>query len=173
MEFLDVVDKRRSIRAFLDKDVPKATIDRLIRAATLAPSAGDLQSYKITVARERPIKVMLAEAAYGQAFVSQAAIVMVFWADPERSASRYSERGRQLFAVQDATLAAAYVQLAATSLDLGSCWVGAFNEQAVSRALGEPAGLRPVAILPIGFPAEQPERPARRPIEQIVTAAEH
>jgi len=107
-------------------------------------------------------KAGLAKAALGQSFIGDAAIVLVFLADVERSAVKYAQRGRTLFALQDATIAAAYAQLCATALGLASCWVGAFDDAQVANVLGAPAGLWPIAILPIGVPAETPQRPPRR-----------
>jgi nitroreductase len=94
---------------------------------------------------------------------------MVVCADPERSAERFGERGRDLFALQDATIAATYVQLAAVAEGLGSAWAGGFAEEAVRGALELGPGLRPVAILGLGYPAEIPEPTPRRKLQDIVT----
>jgi nitroreductase len=75
---------------------------------------------------------------------------------------------RSCFCLQDATIAAAYTQLAATQEKLGSCWVGAFDDDDVSESLGAPAHLRPVALMPLGYAAEMPERPPRRALSQLV-----
>ena len=134
----------------------------------LAPSAGDLQAYEI-IAIERPeLKSALAAAALDQEFIAQAPVVLVFLADVHRSESKYSRRGATLFCIQDATIAAAYAQLAAAALGLGSCWVGAFDEDRVAKVIEAPDVMRPVAILPLGFPAERPTRPPRRPLQDLV-----
>jgi nitroreductase len=70
--------------------------------------------------------------------------------------------------VQDATVAAAYAQLAATALGLATCWVGAFDEEAVARAAELPASQRPVAILSLGYAAEDPPPTPRRPLTDLV-----
>jgi len=88
-------------------------------------------------------------------------LVLVFLADPERSSARYGDRGAKLYAMQDATIACAYAQLAAAELGLGSVWVGAFDEERVAKAVNA-AGKKPVAMLPIGYPTSKPKRPARR-----------
>jgi len=110
----------------------------------------------------------LALASFAQSFVAEAPVVLVFCANPGRSEKRYGKRGKNLYCIQDATIAAAYAQLAAVDLGLGSCWVGAFDEKEVLRILGNPEGLIPVAIIPIGYPAEQPPSTGRRKLEDIV-----
>jgi nitroreductase len=81
--------------------------------------------------------------------------VLVFCAAPDRAA-KYGERGRTLYALQDATIAVVHAQLTATALGLATCWVGAFDEAAVVQSLQLPSGLRPVVLLPVGYPAEAP-----------------
>ncbi len=168
MDFFAAVDHRRSIRAFEAARPDTSQIDAILDAVRLAPSAGDLQAYRIAVVESASTKADLVEAALGQSFIAQAPLVLVFFADPDRSAAKYGQRGRELFAVQDATIAAAYAQLAASALGLASCWVGAFDDHAVARVVHSPAGLKPVAIVPIGAAAEAPERPARRSRHALV-----
>lgn len=151
MELFDLVTHRRSIRQFAIRDVEQAKIDRIVQTARLAPSAGNLKAYVIDIVRNAETKLALSHAAHGQDFVARAPIVLVFLADEKRSADEYSLRGAKLFCVQDATIAAAYAQLAAAELGLASCWVGAFNEEAVAKAVGARSRLRPVALLPIGY----------------------
>jgi len=168
MDFFGVVQARRSVRAFGKTPVEHEKLERLLAAARLAPSAGDLQSYRIIVIEDRDTKAALAAAALDQAFVAEAPVVLVFCADARRSESRYGRRGADLFCLQDATIAACYAQLAASAQGLASCWVGAFDETAAAAAVRAPPELRPVAILPIGWAAQEPQRPQRRPLDQLV-----
>ena len=107
-------------------------------------------------------------ASYEQEFIAQAQTALVFCAHPARSAGKYGERGIALYCVQDATIACAYAQLAATALGLASVWVGAFNDEMVSTAIGVSEDLRPVAILPIGYPGKQPKIRPRRALSDLV-----
>ncbi|MCD6523284.1 MAG: nitroreductase family protein [Candidatus Diapherotrites archaeon] len=165
MEFFDVIKRRKSVRAFLDKEIPKDMEMKIKEAINLAPSAGDLQSYKVFVVKNESIKKRIADAAYGQMFVADAPLVLVFCADARRSSSKYGRRGMELYALQDATIAAAYAQLAATALGLSSVWVGAFDEDDVKEVIR--TELRPVAIIPIGYAAKNPERTPRRSVEEL------
>jgi len=110
----------------------------------------------------------LAQAAFGQYFIAEAPVVVVVCVHPARSARRYGDRGTGLYCIQDS---AAFVQnmlLASYAIGLGSCWVGAFDEARAAQAIEAPDGIRPVAIIPIGSPAESPSAPPRRSLEDIV-----
>jgi nitroreductase len=162
MTFFDLVKVRHSVRSYLPQAIHRDSVDSILSAINLAPSAGNLQAYEVSVIEKPGIKSALAKAAFQQTFIEQAPVVLVFAADPRRSGAKYGERGETLYCIQDATIAATYAQLAATALGLGSCWVGAFDERAVAMAAGTSAHLRPVVILPLGHAAEQPQRPSRR-----------
>lgn len=168
MQFPEVIGRRRSIRAFRATAIEEQKIHAILATAQSAPSAGDLQAYRIVVVTAVETKALLAKAALGQQFIAQAPVVLVFFADRRRSKAKYGCRGTELFCVQDATIAAAYAQLAATQEELGSCWVGAFDDNGVSESLGAPAHLRPMALMPLGYSAETPERPPRRALSQLV-----
>jgi nitroreductase len=168
MDFFDLVQKRHSIRAYQAKSVERGKIESILDAVRLAPSAGALQAFEILVVDDAETKRALAAAALGQNFVAAAPAVLAFCADPARSKAKYGKRGATLFCIQDATIAAAYAQLAATALGLGSCWVGAFDEVAVARVLRVPPRIRPIALIVLGYSAEQPQRPPRRPLADIV-----
>ncbi|RLF23588.1 MAG: nitroreductase family protein, partial [Thermoprotei archaeon] len=107
-------------------------------------------------------------AALGQMWIAEAPVVVVVCANIPRTAWRYGERGRSLYCLQDTAAAIQNMLLAAHALGYGTCWVGAFDEEEVSRILGLPDHVRPVAIVPIGKPAESPIPPPRRPLDEVV-----
>ncbi len=168
MDVFEAINQRHSIRTFQRWPVEPEKLRAILEAANRAPSAGNLQAYVIYQVTDPARRHALARAALSQDLVAEAPAVLVFCADPARSAVKYGRRGERLYAIQDATIAAAYAQLAATALGLGSVWVGAFYDDAVRRILDLPAGYLPVALLPIGYPAESPEPSPRRPLEQMV-----
>lgn len=168
MELTEITEKRRSIRAFADRPLEEEKLQRILELTSQAPSAGNLQAHEIYVVTDRQQKQALAKASLGQDFVAAAPVVLVFCAHPERSAGRYGERGRLLYSLQDATIACTYAMLAVTDLGLATVWVGAFGDEAVSRAIALPSHLRPVALLPIGYGAEQPVATPRRPLSDLV-----
>jgi nitroreductase len=105
----------------------------------------------------------------GQTFIADAPVVLVFSACPHASSSRYGNRGRELYAIQDATIATTFAHLTAVAEGLGSCWVGAFDPDAVTRALDLPKNQVPVSILPIGIPEREVGKTSRKPSKDMVS----
>lgn len=168
MDVLEAFKGRRSIRAFKNQDVPVRIVEKLIDAARWAPSAGNIQPWEFIIIRKPDIKRRLAEAALDQTFIEEAPVVIVVCADEDRSSIRYGVRGKILYCIQDTAAAIQNIHLAAYSLGLGTCWVGAFREEEVRKILKIPRGVRSIAIIPVGYPAESPPPRRRRPISQVV-----
>ncbi len=174
-DLIEAIEERRSIRSFKPDPIPEATISRIIGCGLVAPSAGNIQPWRLYVVKAPGAREALAQAAGGQEFVAAAPVVIVVAAEPRRSASRYGRRGSDLYCIQDTAALVENMLLAVVAYGLGACWVGAFDEQAASRALGLPAELRPVAMVPIGYPQEGalPRRPRpQRPWEETVVVVE-
>jgi nitroreductase len=167
MELVDAIKSRRSIRAFKREPVPDDVVRELLELGNLAPSAGNLQGRDFVVVRDSNIKLMLCNAALGQRFIADAPVVIVVCANKQRS-SPYGARGRDLYCIQDADAAIENILLAVTSKGLGACWVGAFNETQVADILKLPSHIRPIALLPIGYPDESPSRRSRIPLSKLV-----
>ncbi len=167
MEFKDVLKNRHSFRAYSDKEVPPEKLKVILDAANSAPSAGNLQSYKVYVVRAKKIKGAIMQVAHEQECLVQAPLLLIFCAD-RNPGLKYGDRGAELYSVQDATIAATYAQLAATAEGLGTVWVGAFDTLEVSRLLDADSHLVPVAILPIGYPIDEPRPSERKPIGEMV-----
>jgi nitroreductase len=168
MDYFDVIERRQSVRSFANKEIALASLNQILQAANRAPSAGNLQAYEIVVVRDEARKRALIEAAGGQEQAGAVPVVLVFCANPARSAPRYHERGERLYSVQDATIACTFAMLAATALGLATVWVGAFDDARVRAALDLPKGWLPVAILPVGHPAESPPPSPRRDLRDLV-----
>ncbi len=167
MELDKAITERRSIRSYTSKDVPQKLIDEALELASWAPSAGNLQSRDFIVIRNQQTKDDLVVAALGQEFIAQAPVVIVAIANLERVA-HYADRGKELYAIQDSAAAVQNLMLALHARGLGTVWVGAFDEKEARRVLGLPAHAKPVAILPIGYPAEHPEPRMHLPPEEYI-----
>lgn len=171
MDFFELIQTRRSIRLFKETPVEPEKLQAILEAANAAPSAGNLQGYEIYLVTRLEQRRALVKAAGGQEFLAQAPLNLVFCANPPRSAVKYGQRGRQLYSIQDATIACTFAMLAITAVGLATVWVGAFDEQGVRQAVGIPAEWLPVAILPVGYAAENPGSRPRRPLTEIVHEA--
>jgi len=168
MELFEAIRGRRSVRSYRGEEVPEQDLKGILQAAICAPSAGNLQSWEFVVIRDYSRKAALVEAAYGQDFIAEAPIVIVVCANTARSARRYRSRGVSLYSLQDTAAAIQNMLLASYALGYGSCWVGAFDETEAARAIQAPPEARPVAIIPIGRPAESPDRPSRISLEKVL-----
>ncbi len=160
MDVSAAVTGRRSIRKFLNRDIPEDIVQKLIKALIWAPSAGNLQSRKFFFVRDALLKERIAVAALNQDFIKAAPIVAVCCTDASIEA-RYGQRGRELYAIQDVSASIMCMMLVAHENRLGTCWVGAFREERVAEILELPGNLRPVSIVPVGYPESVP-RPAPR-----------
>ncbi|HXH04579.1 MAG TPA: nitroreductase family protein [Candidatus Competibacteraceae bacterium] len=169
-DFFETVRHRHSIRRYqADMPVEDAKLHAILEMVCAAPSAGDLQAYHVAVVRDAPRRRALAQAAEDQSFIAEAPVCLVFCADPARSAGEFGERGARLYALQDATIAAAYAQLAVVAAGMGSTWVGYFDAQRVRDTLALTPGLEPVALLSLGYPAELPQPSPRRRLSEVVS----
>ena len=168
MEFFDVLNERHSVRAYTSQSIESDKLQQILEAINRAPSAGNLQAYEVYLVCDEKRKTELAKSARGQDFLAQAPVVLVFCTNAARSAGKYGNRGTDLYCLQDATIACTFAMLAATTLSLSTVWVGAFDEEKARRAIEAPEGHRPVAMLPVGYPAEFPRNSPRRSLSDLL-----
>jgi nitroreductase len=163
MDFSDLhafLAGRSSVREYESEPVTAPDLDFILKCASTAPSAGNLEAWDVVVVTDEDTKMALAEAAYGQAHLEQAPLVLAVCSNYVRSMSRYGERGI-LYALEDATIACTYMMLAAHSRNLHTCWTGAFDDDAVREVLDLPPHARPIALLAVGK-GHPPPTPAGR-----------
>jgi nitroreductase len=170
MDLFDVIARRRSVRQFMpDRAVGDDQLKRILEAATMAPSAGNAQCWKFIVVHNKKLKKTLATEAGHQLFIDQAPLILVVCADLEKAGEKYGARGRSTYALQETAAAIENMLLAAEALGLGACWIGSFDETKAAEILDLPKHLRPVAIVPVGTPAEPVRRvPPRRNLDDVV-----
>ena len=168
MDLFEAIKGRRSIRAYTSDNVSDEEVRMLIDAARLAPSAGNLQPWEFVLVRDANAKKRLSIAALDQIFIEEAPVVIVVCANENRTIWRYGSRGVSLYCLQDTAAAIQNMLLAAFALGLGACWIGAFRQEMVEGILKTPRGVRPIAIVPVGYSAEKPRAPRRRKIDEIV-----
>jgi len=166
LDLIEAIKNRRSVRAFKKEDVPAQVIEKILECGNLAPSAGNLQPRDFVVVRNSKKKKRLADAAFGQEFVTEAPVVIVVCANADRS-KPYGTRGETLYCIQDATAAIQNMLLAVHAEGLAACWVGAFDEGQASRILELPSSVRPIALIPVGRANESPADRGRIPISHL------
>jgi nitroreductase len=158
MDVLEAIRVRRSIRKYRPEPIPGERLQTILEAARLAPSASNRQPWHFVVVQQKERKKALAKAANDQTFLGNAGAIVVATGDPEKSA-RWHEK--------DTMIAVEHMVLAATSLGYGTCWIGAFNEDAVKSLLKIPGKMKVVALLPIGIRDEKPAARLRKKPSEI------
>lgn len=167
-DILQIIQERRSIRKFQERGLPEKVVEELKEALRWAPSAGNLQSRFFYFVFNAKIRRELADAALEQEFVGEAPLVVVACAD-QHVVQRYGSRGRDLYMLQDVACSIENLLLVAHARGLGAIFVGAIDEERTRAILKIPAYLRPVAMVPAGYPDEHPEAPPRVPIQEMTT----
>ena len=172
MDFEEVLNNRRSIRLYKKKLVERDKLYKIIDAATLAPSAGNLQSWTFIIVDDVNIKSQIITAAMQQDWMFNAQIIVVC-SRIENTKKFYGARGELLYTIQDCAAAIQNMLLEATNLGLGSCWIGAFDEKAITRILKLSDDLRAQAIITIGYSDESPVIPRRYNIDGLISYDEY
>jgi nitroreductase len=160
---------RRSTRKFEKTKVEDWMVDKILAAADTAPTAGNFQGFKVYYIKNKKTKEALVEAANKQPYVN-APVVLIFCMDPSRVKINFPPEILEKFSLQDATLAAAYSQLAASGLGLSSIWIGMLDEERVKSILG--TDLRPSSILCVGYPDKRKPPKSRRNLKELIQVVE-
>ena len=169
-DFFRVIATRRSTRNFdTSRLVEQWKVDKILAAADTAPTAGNFQGFEVFYVKNKEIKKRLVEAANNQPYVN-APVVLVFCKDPSRVKMNFPDEILAKFSLQDATLAAAYSQLAASALGLSSIWIGMIDEEKVKQIIG--TGLTPSSILCIGYPHQKRPPKSRRKLKDLIHVIE-
>ena len=157
MDIYEAISLRKSVRNFKGEDVPEEVMTRLLESARLAPSASNRQEWRFVVVRDEVTRKKIAQAAFGQDHVARAPVVLVCCADTDEHVMACGQRCYPI----DVANAVTHVTLCAAAEGLGTCWIGAFNEDRIRSILQIPDPIHVVALLPLGYP----EDPA--PVEKI------
>lgn len=161
------IKNRGSVRKFQKKDVPREILEKILIAAVFAPSAGNLQPWEFIVVKDSDAKKHLTEVSYDNPWLADAPVIIVCCVNMQVAGSVFAERGEKLYGIQDVAAATENMLLAAASLGLGACWVGAFSEPGVKVILEIPDYVRPAAMIALGYPAEEPPPLHRQALADI------
>ncbi len=164
MDVIDVIRKRRSIRDYADTPVERDTLQRVLEAGRLAPSANNRQEWRFIVVTDPQRRRQLAAAANAQQFVAQAPVVIACCAEHD---GRVMRCGQLAYPI-DVAIAIDHMTLQAAAEGLGTCWIGAFGEDQVKRILGIPEAVVVVELLTVGYAAGPPRPLERLPLDTLV-----
>ena len=164
MDVFTAVSQRSSVRAYKATPVEEEKLRKILEAARLSPSASNRQDWKFVVVKNRETRKKLAQAAFGQSFIGQAPVVIVACGTEPKAMMACGQATHTV----NVSIACAYMILEAYELGLGTCWIGAFNENEVKEILNIPRHVRAVAMTPVGYPDEPPSKKSRKSLDQII-----
>jgi len=169
MDVFEAVSKRRSIRKYKDTEVEDEKLQDILEVARIAPSAANRQEWKFIVVKDKESREKLAEAANNQTFVAEAPVIIV-------ACSTESERlmpcGQYAYTV-DISIAVSFMILEATELGLGTCWLGAYDEEKVRNILNIPERIRVPAMFTLGYADESPHQRPRKHLSEIISSEKY
>lgn len=162
MDILNLLKSRRSVRIYQDKPVPHDLLLQILEAGRWAPTGANLQPWHFIVVTDPETRKEIGKVArfffIKSSHVEKAPVVLVLGFDTQKG-----KYGRY-----DATLAGGNMMTMATSLGLGTCWIGAFEEPRVKEILEIPKNIDVIALITLGYPGEKSEAPPRVELEKIV-----
>ncbi|HTX61181.1 MAG TPA: nitroreductase family protein, partial [Methanobacterium sp.] len=161
MDVFEAVGKRRSIRKYKNIPVEEKSLDKILEAARIAPSAANRQEWKFLVVKNQETRDKLVDAANGQKFVGEAPVAIVACSTESQ---RVMPCGQHAYTV-DLSIAVSFMILEATELGLGTCWLGAYDEEAVKKILDIPDEIRVPAMFTLGYADENPDSRPRKDLE--------
>ncbi len=167
MAFLDLAKQRYSSRKYQDKPVEKEKINYLLEAAQAAPSAKNLQPVQLVVATDKE-QLEKAQSCYNLPWIKTAPVIIIICVDHRQAWRRGDGKSH---ADIDAAIAIDHMTLAATDAGLATCWICKFDALKCSELFALPEGLEPIAMLPLGYPDDQPNAERhykRKPLDELV-----
>lgn len=154
MNISKVIEERFSCRSYKDKKISDRILNQILEAGINAPNAGNLRSWKFIVVNKEDTKEQITKSALDQRWMMQAPLFVVICSDLKKL-NKYYPNKYNLYAVQETSLAAENIMLMAFSLKVKSCFISAFDENAVKRILRLPDDIEPYCIITLGYSNEK------------------
>lgn len=161
MEFLEIIARRRSIRAYETYDVSDQLVLKVIECGHQAPTAGNLQPWEFVVVRDEAQKHRIADATFRgnnpdsdlhQDWIATAPVLVIVAGNRGKCVSRYGDKGRKTLIYLDCSACIENMLLASVNFGLGSCYISGFHEEKLGEVLGLPAEYEAIGIVPLGYP---------------------
>ncbi|MFC1955802.1 nitroreductase family protein [Chloroflexota bacterium] len=165
MHFLELINKRQSVRAYKPDDISDIELQQLLEAARLAPTASNRQPFKLIVIHSSGREVELRHI-YDRDWFVQAPLVICICGTPNQAWVRKDGKN---YCELDVAIAMDHLILAATALGLGTCWIADFDPKATREVLGLPDEVVPMVVTPLGYPNDQPRQKERRDLNELVS----
>ncbi|HKK83034.1 MAG TPA: nitroreductase family protein [Atribacterota bacterium] len=165
---LEAIKKRKSIRSYLEKEIPGNVLLEVLEAARKAPSASNRQPWKFVVVQDKKQKQKVMEASLlhnrVQPFIAEASAIIAGCAT---DVSHVMPNGIPSHHV-DLSIALEHISLQAAEMDLGTCWIGAFDQEKVKEILNIPENQAIVCLMTLGYPAASGITRKKKALEEII-----
>lgn len=163
MEFFNVVEKRRSIRSFqADIPVKDESLEKILRAAILAPTAANKQPFKLVIIKN-PKDLTFVK----QKTVQEAPLAIAIFVDESQAWTRVHDK--QNYAFVDGAIVFEHIILAATAEGLATVWIANIDPFLMQKHLNMPDNYRFLALTPIGYSQEEPKKITRKPKSELIS----
>jgi nitroreductase len=171
------IKERRSIRKYLAKDVPQGVLVSILENARLAPSGSNTQPWRFLVVRDETARQRIMMADHQQKWMMTAPIFLVCAADirsrseaPGLGALREDSKNPDIkLIIRDSAIAIEHIVLEAQHQGISTCWTAWFAQEEMQWAVNAPVGYYIAAVVTLGYAAEQPDKRARKALEDIVS----
>ena len=169
MDFYEVIRTRRSVRSYKNKPILEEVLNRVLETARIAPSGSNRQPWKFILVKDEALKQKMILACKNQTFVAEAPVIVV--ACGKKIPSNRGGYMGEMSMLVDVSIAFTHLILAARAEGLGTCWIGAFNNNEIKRLLEVPNGYEVIAVTPLGYPPEGvfTEPRNRKNLDEIVS----
>lgn len=161
----DIIIKRRSIRHYKQEDIPKDLLLELVKAATWAPSASNMQAWYFIIVNDK--KVLNKIISFSPGLLGNPPNVIVICSDRNKAFNKSGKLGRDKLCLMDISMAAENLMLLATEKGLGTCAIKSFNVKAIQKILELPDYVSPDLIISIGYTMEEAKPPKRKTVEEV------
>jgi len=168
MDVWEAIIKRRTVRNFSRVPVEFDKIAMMIEAGTYAPSSGNLQNWKFIVVTDKNIIKDIHNYCLDQVWINTAPVLIIVCGLPELAAEKYGIRGERLYTTQNVAAAIENMILVAETLDLGTAWIGAFDEEKIKNIFGIPENVRAQAIIAVGYSDYETPEKIMQPLDSQV-----
>ena len=165
MEVKEAILRRRSVRSFKEKDIPRELLKDIMGSVRMAPSASNRQDWKFVLVDDSATREKLARAASNQNFVKEAPVVIAGINTERKMMSCGVKAG-----TVDLAIAMDHLTLRAAEEGLGTCWIGAFDQEETKEILSVPEDSKVIALMPLGYPTYDltKENKRRKELEEII-----
>lgn len=164
MDFLELVTSRHSVRSYQSRPVEQDKLDRILEAVRLAPSGSNRQPWRFVVVLDADVRHRLVAACADQQFIARAPVVIAGVGLLPDRVMLCDVPGDAV----DVAIALEHLALAAAAEGLGTCWIGAFDQDRVRDVLGIPASAKVIGVMTLGYAVDHPRPKSRKPISEIV-----